>query len=120
MTAGGLLTPQEKEDALHAMVNSLMSVTGSLCQMWIDQDTDCTEIPESTVDMIEHVHNCYAGNEHNKILHDAEGRYINSKLKLQECIKTIWRLHSKELEELKKHLSSEDMVVLYDYPIKLS
>jgi hypothetical protein len=116
MTAGGLLTPKEKEDALRAMVNSLMSVTGSLCHMWIDQDTDCTEIPESTVDMIEHVHNCYASNEHNKMLHDAEGRYINSKLKLQECIKAIWRLHSKELGDLKKHLSSEDMVVLYDYP----
>jgi hypothetical protein len=84
MTAGDLLAPKGKDDALHAMVNSLVSVTDHLCRMWIDQDTDCTEIPESTMEMIEHMSTTATdgGIEHNKIPRDAEGRYINRKLEL--------------------------------------
>ncbi len=119
MTAGDKLTLIEKQKALKAMAGALVSITDNLCQKLLDQDTEGIEmIPESTMDMIEFVHDCCSSNEHDEILNfvqgsddsDAPKKNIQQRTKLQQCLKEIWRLYSKEFEELKKTVSSEDML----------
>jgi hypothetical protein len=119
MTAGGKLSPIEKQNALKAMVGALVSITDNLCQKLLDQDTEGIEmIPESTMDMIEFVHDCCSSNEHDEILSfiqrsddsDAQKNHTHQKTKLQQCLKELWRLYSKEFEELNKTVSSEDMM----------